>query len=155
MTATLDHIAVLDAELIRVNASVPVGQVPTDEAKRDAIRARAERIPISQEDICLYFERVGLMPPPAKTQAELEELARAHGFRVYRERGVDTGGNPYITLWLTRGTAVDHDLEEHRVTWHSRGHGTFRLFSMLTRKLDRRGWVTPKSLMALCADVAR
>lgn len=57
-------------------------------------------------------------------------------WRVQVGSGVDTGDNPWLTVEAVDPTAPINSV---RVTWHTRGTGTYRLFTCIFRR-PYRGW---------------
>lgn len=70
---------------------------------------------------------------PVKARQFLNE-ALDQGWSGIYQTGADTGGSPYVTVTV----ALLHG-PELRLTWHTRGTGTYRLTSAL-RKTPTRAW---------------
>lgn len=58
----------------------------------------------------------------------LVATAAEHRWDTAITHGTDTGDNPYLTV---RG--LNRSGGEFRTTWHTRGTGTYRLFSSMVR----------------------
>lgn len=57
------------------------------------------------------------------------------GWSVAYNLGVDTGMNQFVTVEASRPAAgEDSDPSYFRVTWHTRGTGTFRMFDCCAGK---------------------
>jgi hypothetical protein len=67
----------------------------------------------------------------SKNAREFLERAIIAGAGVAWLPGVDSGGNPYVTIRATK-----HLKYELRLTWHTRETGTWRLFSALVRTIN-------------------
>jgi hypothetical protein len=135
-------------------AEAGLGPLATASERREAICQAAERCRLDGPTIWGYLDGKGLLAALPWAALSLIELARERGWRVHQQTEVDTGGSPYLALQLVRGTLAGGDVQEFRLTWHTRGHGTFRLFSMLGRAMDGRGWTEPRSLAAVRGVVA-
>lgn len=83
-----------------------------------------------------------------KAMRDLVDDLRANGWPFRVDHGEDTGGSPYLTV-----NARHRESERGvRATWHTRGTGTYRLFSaMLFRPY--RGW-RDLAVKALRAEIA-
>lgn len=66
---------------------------------------------------------------PAKCKDLIAALMHG-GWSFVVQRGVDTGNNPYIS------TEARRDKDTLMITWHTRGTGTYRLFTCMVNKCD-------------------
>lgn len=83
----------------------------------------------------------GWKAPAGLSKAVQAAMSAGRSFLV--SHGEDTGGSPFVAL------TVKWDDAEVRLTWHTRGTGTYRLFSALAR--NGGGWrdVTLTGALAL------
>lgn len=88
-------------------------------------------------------------PPPLPAAAvELLALAERIGWKTSAEHGVDSGGSPFVTIDV--GARRGDEAWHYRITWHTRGTGTYRLFSKLART-HAHYWRDAPSLRAIRA----
>lgn len=69
------------------------------------------------------------MKIPAKCKTLVDQLME-NDWSFALSHGADTGGADYVTIHAAR------DNHELWATWHTRGTGTYRLFSCLLNKRD-------------------
>jgi len=86
---------------------------------------------------------------PAKGARDLVTVVIANGWEWAAARDVDSGGNPFVEVLLGRADTG----EQYKVTWHTRGTGTYRLFSKIWVKEKGRPWADAPSLRAISARV--
>lgn len=105
---------------------------------------------VERREVRLRLIEGQAVPVPAlwpKAMRGLVDDLRAAGWLFGVEHGEDTGGAP----WLCVRAAHAPTERGIRVTWHTRGTGTYRLFSaMLSRPY--RGW-SDRSVSALRAEI--
>lgn len=75
---------------------------------------------------------------------ELALEAVAKGWTVGWMTGEDNGSNPFIVLHVGKREGAYYTL-----TWHTRGTGTYRLFSKTVRSAPGRPWASAPSLKAI------
>ena len=68
---------------------------------------------------------------PAKCR-ELIDALLDNGWSVLVQHGKDTGDSPFVSIEAAKST----DGPKLRATWHTRGTGTYRLFSCMVNKRD-------------------
>lgn len=71
---------------------------------------------------------------PAAARLLLEH-AEAHGWLTRVTRDVDTGGSPFLVV----DVGIRDPTHHYQVTWHTRGTGTYRLFTRIG-VTSRGGW---------------
>ena len=86
-----------------------------------------------------------------KTAADLLAVARANGWRTAVGHAEDSGGSPYATVEI--GRKVNDEVWHYKLCWHTRGTGTYRLFTKLSRTPDAPYWHDAPSLKAIRATL--
>lgn len=82
-----------------------------------------------------------------KAAAELLELASERGWKTGTAHGIDSADNPFVTIEL--GRVVGDSVFHYRITWHTRGTGTYRLFSKICRVPGAMYWHDAPSLRVI------
>jgi hypothetical protein len=85
-------------------------------------------------------------PRQALPKAAVELIADAaeRDWRIGVGHGRDSGNAPFVTVQL----AIKDPDREYRLTWHTRGTGTYRLFSKIYRG-ERQWWTDAPSVKAI------
>lgn len=73
--------------------------------------------------------------PPAGV-ARLMATMLAHKWNYRIEHGTDSGENAFVTV---TGIHPIETIRSVKATWHTREHGTYRLFSCM-RRVPYQGW---------------
>jgi hypothetical protein len=83
-----------------------------------------------------------------KAATDLVVTAAEHGWRVAVGHGWDSGGSPFVTVQL----GIADPIRQYQITWHTRGTGTYRLFSKIYRG-ERQWWADAPSVKAIRAYI--
>jgi hypothetical protein len=82
---------------------------------------------------------------PVKAARDLVELTEARGWKWVAGEAKDSGDNPFVTVIVGDVTTG----EQYKITWHTRGTGTYRLFSKIMSESKGRPWHDAPSLTAI------
>jgi|ERR1700756_794769 len=86
-----------------------------------------------------------------KAAQELLQVAESAGWKSGVERGVDSGGSPFVTVAV--GARSGERFWHYQITWHTRGTGTYRLFGKIVRT-DVHYWCDAPSLRTIRETIA-
>jgi hypothetical protein len=81
-----------------------------------------------------------------KNARELIDACLDSGWSILVQHGKDTGDSPFVSI----EAAESRDGRKVRATWHTRGSGTYRMFSCVIGKRD----ASLRSAIAYVAEVA-
>jgi hypothetical protein len=88
-------------------------------------------------------------PSLPKAAVELIRCAADHGWRIGVGHGLDSGDSPFINIEL----GINDPSWLYRLTWHTRGTGTYRLFTKICRG-GGHWWRDAPSVEAIGAHIA-